>query len=443
MRIFFLFIAGMAFCGNLLAEENSPAKPISLSLQECFERASKKSETLGLKEQDIRIAESHYWQALSGLFPKISVKGTEAFSATGSTSIGSSFTNGSSTQPSGIFGRNDNFESRITLTQPLFRGFREFSAIKAATAEEQAQRFSLRRSRQLLYLDVADAFYQVLSYEGDLAILYELQKAVQDRIEDLEHRVKLGRSRKSELLSAQTDLANTQAILEGTKKLLNASRELLAFLIDIPTNQFTLKDKGAFPTVANIENFLAHTGEHPDVLTQIQRLRQARGLLSVAKADHWPIVNVEANYLPYTEPKTDRDWNILLTVEVPIFEGGLIEAKVRENEALVRQGELNLLQTQRSVEKNVRTAYSNFMASAAELARYTEFENISEQNLAEQKKDYLRGVTSNLDVLVALGSYQSARRQALSTEYETRRNWVQLLVAAGADTPKMTTKNSP
>lgn len=439
MRTVILLIIIFFLCIKLRAEENSNPPP--LTLQQCFERACIKNESLGLKEQDVRIAESHYWQAFSGLFPKITAKGTETFSTDGSGGLGSPITEGTSTSHRGVFGNNDNFQEKINLKQPLFNGFREFSAVKAASAEEQAEKFSLRRTRQLLYLDVADAFYQILSYEGDFAILKDLEKSLQDRVKELDHRVQLGRSRKSELLSAQTDLASAQATVEKTKELLAASRELLAFIIDLPADQIRLVDKTPFPAVDKIENYLAATGEHPDVLTQIQRLREAKGLLSVAKADHWPSVNVEGNYIPYNDPKTDQNWNILLTVEMPIFEGGLIEAKVRENEARVRQSELNLSQTQRCVEKNIRTSYSNFISAAAELARYTEYENISEQNLAEQKNDYDHGVTSNLDVLSALCSYHTARRQLLSSDYEARRDWIQLLVDAGNDVPQTSQEN--
>ncbi|MFZ5806325.1 MAG: TolC family protein [Verrucomicrobiota bacterium] len=392
----------------------------TLSLHDCYQLSSAKSETLGLREQDVRVAEAQYWQAVSGLFPKIHVKGTDTFSD-----------EILSHSKRGMFGDQDTVESYVNVKQPIFNGFREFAAAQAASANKEAGLYSLQRARQLLYLDVADAFYQTLAYEGDLKILQELDSALQERVAELEKRVELGKSRKSELLSARTDLAGARAVIESTKKLRNASKELLAFLIDLPSEQWKLEDKNAFPSVENIETYLTHTGERPDVLAQIQKLRAARGLLSATKGEHWPSVNLEGNYFLYNDPDSDKDWNVAVTVDVPIFEGGLTEAKVREKEALMRQQELNLSSLQRSAEKEILVSYNNFIASAAEFARFSELKNVAEENLGEQKKDYTRGMANNLDVLNAMRSLYNAQRDEWEARLFAKRDWVQLIVSSG------------
>jgi outer membrane protein TolC len=287
------------------------------------------------------------------------------------------------------------------------------------------------RTRQTLYLDVADVFYQIVSYEKDLVILEKLAQALTDRVNELERRVKLGKSRASEVLTAETDLSDAKVTVESVRGLLGASRELAAFLTGVPTAQLKLKEQKPFPQVEAMEAYLQESGERPDVLAAAQRERAAQRTLSVAKGEHLPSASVEANYFARDEPRSKRDWNIFLTIDIPIFEGGAIEARVRENKALVRQSELDLSQLQRTADKDVRTAYNNFVASVAQYVRLQELVKTAEQTYEVQRQDYARGVSSNLDVLNALQQYQQAARRLLSTEMDARVNLVRLHVAAG------------
>ena len=54
-----------------------PPPPGPFSLQTCYELALLRSETLGMKEDDIRIAQARYWQAVGGILPKVHLIATE------------------------------------------------------------------------------------------------------------------------------------------------------------------------------------------------------------------------------------------------------------------------------------------------------------------------------------------------------------------------------
>ena len=57
------------------------------------------------------------------------------------------------------------------------------------------------------------------------------------RVDDLKDRVNLGRSRPSELLQAQTDLANAKVTYESQRGSLNAAKETVAFYTGIPARE--------------------------------------------------------------------------------------------------------------------------------------------------------------------------------------------------------------
>jgi len=433
-----LFGSQIAFAGTRSPEARPgsdgsvPVPPGPLSLQICFELAVLRSETLGMSEEDIRVAQARYWQAIGSILPRVHAIASETLQNSTGGGGGSGVLTGDSFDSSGFGGsRKDRFISRLNVTQPIFSGFREFSTASATQATIEAHKQSKERTRQLLYLDVADVFYQILLYQGDMDLLDEMREALDDRVKELDRRVQLGRSRTGESLMAKSALAESLVSIEQARGLLGASTELLCFLTGVRSAKLELRDEQILPDAEALESYLASTGERPDILAAIQSERAARKELSAAKGEHWPTISAEGNYYLNESPSSRREWNIFLTFDLPIFEGGVIEARVNERQALARSSELNLERLRRAADTEVRTAYNNFVTSAAQGARLQEAVQVGEANYQVQMTDHKLGLASNLDVLDALGQWHDMRRRLLMVQTDARVNLVRLHVAAG------------
>jgi outer membrane protein len=404
-----------------------PVPPAPLDLQTCYELAVLRNETIGLREEDIRIAQARYWQAIGAVLPKVHVLASEDLQnkgSSGSRDLGD-FGSGTSGRES------ERFSSRLNLRQPIFSGFRDYHAMGAIRAQIASTKHTRNRALETLYLDVADVFYQVILYRQDLAILLELQKALKDRFQELEKRLELGKSREGEFMLARSDYLQAVATTEQVRGLLGASEELLSFLINLPRGAYAIKDDHPLPETTALRAFLAEAEQRPDILAAIDTQRASEKQLSATKAEHWPVISADANYYLKEIPSSSREWNVGLTFDLPLFEGGAIEARVREREALVRQSKLNLEWLRRTAVRDVRVAYNNFISSVAQKVRLEEARTIADRNFEIQSKDYGRGVASNLEVLEALRRTFEVRRQLLDSEIDSRLNHVRLHVAAG------------
>lgn len=406
----------------------------ALTLSSCYELALLRMESIGLSEQEIRIAQARYREAIGAVLPSVKVVGEQYIfkdrgSDFSSPVAGGGFTS-SNLQPR---------QARVNVKVPLFSGLRDIEIAKAARAEIEGNRQTLRRVRQNLYLDVADAYYQTLSYEDDLMILSNVQQALSERTDELDKRVKLGKSRDGELLQARSLLAQTKVNVERTRGLLAATREMLAFLIGVPSERWTLKDDApAPPDSLELAEYLSQTTGRPDVLAAVQMERSARAQLSAAKGEHWGKLSFEGNYTFYdSDSQRDGDWSGYLTMEIPIFEGGSIEARVDQKKAIFAQKKLDLSQLQRESERDVRTAYNQFNASLAELARLNEAVDTAKQNYQSQKADYDLRVVTNLDVLDALNDFFSILRDESTARMNVRLNLIKLYVASGTEAPAL------
>lgn len=406
-----------------------------LTLEACFDLAVLRSETLGLRQEDIRFAQAVYLESIGSALPQIRFTATESFRDRqnfGGFNFGNAGGTGS-TDSDAFNIRKDQFETRLNVRYPFFTGFREWNTIAANRANVEARRQDKRRAYELLYLDVTDAFYQTMFYTADLKVLYALQDALQKRAEELEHRISIGRSKKGDLLLTQSELADTRITIEAVRGLLNASKEILAFLIGIPAVQIELVETRNLPGPQNLERYLVAVGDRSDVLAALAEEREARRRLSVAKGERWGVASVDANYVPYRDPtnRGDEDWSVFLTYELPIFDGGAIEARVSQQKAAFRRSQLTVEQLKRSSARDVRIAWHQLNAAVQRALKAEEDLIVSQENLNVQTEDYKLGRISNLDVIDAMRRLHDVRRRLLNAQNDVRINFVKLHVQAG------------
>lgn len=413
-----------------LLSVGSWAAPQILTLNESYALALERSESLGINREEIKIAEARYWQAVSTVLPQVGFTGSVRTQNNAGGSIG-----GDSTGT-----RKDRWEGRLTITQTLFSGFREWNTAAALKADQRGLAATLQRNRQLLYLDVSDLYHQIVSLEQDERALGEILQALDDRRRELTERVSIGRSRKSELLAAETELADNQATLESLRGLLGAARELFAFLIATPSDRFQLAGRGDLPAAEKLETYLWKSGARPDVQAAGEQQTAAERRVSVARGEFLPTIAGEFNTLMIEDPEREQEWNIVVTMEVPLFDGGLRVSKLSESKAASRASQLSFSRARRLADNDVRVAYNNFISAANQTVRLRTAENTARENYLAQKEDYELGRSNNLDVLSALLRWKEILRRRIAAESQTYSTLVALQVAAGEPTPAQSPK---
>ncbi|MCS7062701.1 MAG: TolC family protein [Methylacidiphilales bacterium] len=391
---------------------------MTLSLQECYQRAVRQSERLGISREEIRAAEGRYQQAIATLVPKVVIR------------------TGAQWQDRPIFAfgaepKETSTSLSLWIRQPLFNGFREFHAASAGRAEIRRRIFDEVRARQELYIDIITLGRQILYYEKDLKLLAEMEQVLNRRVEDLKRRVELGQSRPGELLQSKSEVANLRVTTQRIQGFLHASRELMAFLIGLPASSWTLRDNWSWPRLEALEEYLKKTETRPDLLAAIEAERSARSLLKAKQAETYPSINIETHIYLYEDPKAPRDWNVFLSAALPIFDFIEIGGRVKEQKAALQQSRLSLERLRRTADQEVRTAFSNFNALVAQIVELREAERLAIENLKVQEEDYTLGRVTNLDVIDALRRKLDLQRQKISAETEALIEYERLHVAAG------------
>lgn len=402
--LLFLFIPSVLWAGE------------RLSLNDCFKAALERSEVFANQQELIIQAEENYHRAWGAILPDINgyysyfYRNTQGLTHSGNTATSA----GQQT-------------AKIMANQPLFRGFREFAALNAAKAFITEKEYARKWAGLQIYRDVANAFYTRLSVQKDLEIIDNELKLYHQRINELKGRLKIGRSRATEVLTIQSAEAILKAQREQILGQLDVSKEVLAFLTGFDQDM-QLDDSDEAPTEQrSLDSYRSDLNARPDVIAARKNVEAFKSNVSVAKGAHLPSVDATANYyIDRPDLQKNGDWDWQITVTLPIFTGGIISSNVKTAESQKRQSENQLRQIERLATEEIRSLYHNLKADLAQQAALQEAFILSEKNYKANVKDYEINLVTNLEVLQALTAYQDTKRSLEKIRYLTVIDYHQL-----------------
>jgi len=400
------------------ADVPSPART-RLSLPLCLGLAEAQSERLGAILEDVRIAEAQRALVRSGALPNLSAnleyRRQEDIGGTSSQNLA------------------ERRESRLTLQQPLFQGFKDLYAYRSATMGLEGS----ERTRDQTVLEVrtavCEAYGRVLSLEQQKEAVASSLALAQARLEELEARLQAGLVRRTEVLSAEAQVARNQAQqtrLEGDCK---DARSFLGFLIMEPA----LAPLEPFPSL-DLPDL-----EHPERLSEraldrrqdLEALKRqeaaARETIRAEKAGHWPSVGLTANLYGKREgPSQDVDWDAALLGSLPLFEGGRTSARVRQAESVHRKAGLALRERRKRVLQQVHEAVSAYRTAKAvldSLEREVSASRETEQLLQEEVRQGLAPQSEHLTAQdTLLSATVSLARQRIQERLSALALWTTL-----------------
>ncbi len=393
-----------------------------LSLMECYRQSLETSEALGIREEDIHVASAHYLQALGTVLPQLNATGSETIQDT----------KNNSSSVSGTLTDHRRHTTALSVTQPLFQGFREFSALKISHVEKEKNQFLVQHARNQLFADVAKAYYTILALEDELSIQQSILSSLNSRKMELKERVSLGRSRESDQMSTEAQAASAQAEIERLKGLVQNSRDMLGFLIGKPVTE-KLMDEFPVPSKQKpIEDYLADLNARPDVEATQAQAKLAKGQLNYEKGGLLPKADFIGNYYPYRSGfQKDIKWDVNFNVTFPIFDGGTTYGLIQESKAALKKAELTHQESSRQAELELRQAYNTLTSSLKQLWALKNAAAKAQTTFTLLTEEYRSSLVNNLDVLDALHNWQERRLEASLAFFQTKLNYLNLIIASG------------
>jgi len=332
----------------------------------------------------------------------------------------------------------------VSLTQPLFRwqNFVQYSQSKLLVAQSEA---NFAQARQDLILRVAQAFFDVLNAEENLRAVQANKTSIVQQLEQAKKNFEVGTATITDTHEAQSryDLAVAQEIAADSD--LEVKRHALRVIVGKDSGELIrLKPQASMapPQPASMDQWVDAAEKDSFVVQAQQAAAEVAGQeVERNRAGHYPTLDVVANYgesvagASQVSLATRSDIvarNIGLQLNIPIYQGGLINSRTREAAANRDAARSSLENARRTAALGARQSYLGVVNGIAQV-RALEAALVSSQSALESNKlGYEVGVRINIDVLNAEQQVYSTQRDLAKARFDTLLAQLKLKATVGA-----------
>lgn len=424
-------------------------------LLQAYELARKSDPQLAAAEARAAAAQAGVSQSRAALLPQVNGQASLSDNVGDSTSIGS--------QPDPnrpgevIFGEakgNSDTRTRtygINVRQSIYdrADYTRLKAARAQAVQAEAQRVA---AEQALGVRVARAYFDVLTAIESLASARAQEAAAKRQLDQAETRLEVGLAPITDVHEARAsyDGARANAISAATR--LDDAREALAEITGEPTGSLMGLGSDYQPKLDDTEGLQAWVdkamAENPALQAAALALDAAEANVSTARAGHLPTLELSGGVndsstwgsrsngaFSFPANGASDGHNVGITLTVPIYSGGAVQAGVRSalanRDAVAEQ----LEQERRGVTRQTRNAYRSLAAGAAEVEA-RRLAVVSAKAALEAGEAGLEvGTRTVVDVLLAQQTLFAAQTQFAQARHNFLVNELSLKQAAGNLSP--------
>jgi outer membrane protein len=403
-------------------------------LMQVYREAQRNDPSLAAARANWTATQERVPQARSALLPNVSAGGT-AYLNDGRTD----FTGGNVPVTANSY---SNAGLTISASQPLYRKQNQLAYDQAQRLVEQAD-FTLAVAQQELILRVAEAYFAVLLAEVNIELAEAQKAAVSEQLAQAKRNFEVGVATITDTNEAQARYDTIVAQEIAARNDLDNRRTALRAIIGRMPG--ALKKLGpAFEPELPSPNVLETWLER--ALTENLNVRIAGYNVDVAsleieraRAGHLPTVDLIAGAgvtwgtgsLASDFNYNSRDARIGVAVNVPLYQGGFVESRVREAIALQDSARQVLETARRNAIFNAQNGFTGVNSAAASVTAFKQALRSAETALASNKLGQEVGVRTNLDVLNVTQNVFQTRRDLADAYFKYLIAVLRLKAASG------------
>jgi outer membrane protein len=368
----------------------------------------------------LRSVDEQVAQAISLLRPTATATFTGGL-ATGETRIEDVSRNGSRTRPA---------SASVTLSQPLWRGGREYAEIRRAEATIRGQRARLHSTEQDIFFQVVTAYMNVVRDEAILRLRINNVGVLQRQLQAVRDRFNVGEVTRTDVAQAEAAVAGADAQRVLAQGNLETSRASYVNLVGRPPMRLTEPRPPAFLPAQFGFVLTTAKSTNPTIIAATYDEFAARHNVRSITGELLPQIflngSLSRSYDPGNNPNTRSDSaSLTVSVTVPLYESGSVYSRVRAAKQTVFQRGNDLATARRAVEQSATQAWQTLQAARASVASFQTQSRANAVALEGVRQENQAGLRTVLDVLNAQQilldsqvSLVSSRRDMIVASYQ-------------------------
>lgn len=415
---------GLLMAGTALALAASPLGQVASAtdLNDALALAYGGNPTLDAERAQLRSTDENVPQALSGWRPTITATGQASQSWVNQTKPTSSSSN---FQPQ-TYG--------VTVTQPVFRGFRTVKGTSEAENQVQAERQRLTSTEQNILLQAVQAYMGVVRDEAVLVLNQNNVKVLQAQLESTQDQFQVGELTRTDVAQAKSSLQGAIAQQIQAEGNLKTSRATYVQVIGAdPVDVKMPKPQLQLP--ATRDETIAMARSVPDVNAASYDQKAARDQVDVTFGQMLPEVSVQGSFQRNAQQSFGQssfnEGVILGVVTIPLYQAGNVESQVRQSKQQYFRSRRLVDEALRAAEQQGIAAWQALDTANAQISAFEEQVKAAKVALDGIRQEQQVGARTIIDVLDQEQSYLNAEVSLVSAQTDQVVAQYQLLSAVG------------
>ena len=330
----------------------------------------------------------------------------------------------------------------VDLSQTVF-DFSKYANLKAAHSSANAQDELYQAALQNLFVRVTGAYFTVLTDEDLLANAKANEDAFKQQFEQADQRFKVGLSAITDVYQAKSFYEAAKATTIAAQNTLDNDREALSQITGKPTgNLKKLRDELPMnsPDPADPDAWVKQALiNNPNLLAQKQNVAAAEHNITAARAGHLPTITANVSYGKSASwyenaaihSNTPSQTTIGLTLNVPIFSGGLTQSRVRQSiynrDAAQDSEEIE----RRQVKASTLNYYRSVLAGVSQVQSGKAAVESAQKALDATRAGFEVGTQTMVNVLLAIQTLTQAESTYSQSRHQLVLNRLLLKQSAG------------
>jgi outer membrane protein TolC len=238
-------------------------------------------------------------------------------------------------------------------------------------------RYSGEMTLQQILFNVTKTYLEVVTAKNKLDLLQHQKSLSEKQLSKVKVQLNYGLALQSDVSAAELAAVQNANAFEAASDLALSAFLRMAMMLDIKDPQ-SFAIEIAYPPMPKLPSYpmlMAMVGgDHPGIMKQEAVIKQAQAQLALDQNKIWPTVEYHGSYTyadDVSPPGHDgRDlWTSFVTVNVPVFDFGILHNQTRADLAALEAQNLQLQQTRDDLQQSLFDAYiairDNTYAAAA------------------------------------------------------------------------------
>ena len=376
-----------------------------LSVDDCINIGLEKNKSIGISKSKIDISNAKVKEVNTQLLPSLK--------------FNVNYTRLSEIDPFTIMGMTvspsvlNNYTTKLTLSQPLFTGFRLKSNLEMMEYNALATEKDFKKDRTQLIYDIKNAYWNYYKAIEVKKVVVQNIEQISIHLSDIENLFKHGLTTNNEVLKVKVQLSNAELNSIDADNNIQMAMMSLNNLLGLPINT-EIEPKTIAEVkktdIPDLDNLVKKAIDNRSEIKGMEyRIKSTESAIKLAKSGWYPQISLMANYY-YSRPNSrifpTKDefkgtWDLGVNLSFDIWNWKITSYQTEQSKVSLEQTKLSMGQIQDGIVLEVNQSYLTAVKNLEKIKITEQTVSQATENMRVTYEKFKSGLVLNSDVIDA------------------------------------------